>query len=159
MSENIILHTIALALLPISELRGALPYAYFNGLSLPVSYLLAVGTNALVSPLVFVFLSSLHKLFYHIGIYRKIFDHTVRRARYKLEKKVKRFGYFGVMIFVGIPFPITGAYTGTLGAWILGLEKRKTILAACGGVIISGLIVSILITLGVGSHSIFIKNV
>jgi uncharacterized membrane protein len=60
---------------------------------------------------------------------------------------------------VGIPFPITGAYTGTLGAWILGLEKRKTILAACGGVVMSGLIVSILITLGVGSHSIFIKNV
>jgi uncharacterized membrane protein len=159
MSSNIILYTIALALLPISELRGALPYAYFNGISLPLSYIIAVGANALVSPLVFIFLSRVHSLFYHVGIYRKIFDHSVKRARAKLDVKVARFGYLGVLLFVAIPLPITGAYTGTLGAWILGLDKRKTILAACGGVLISGVIVSSLILLGVGTHSIFIKNV
>jgi len=66
---------------------------------------------------------------------------------------------FGIMLFVAIPLPITGAYTGTLGAWILGMSRRKTILAALGGVIISGIIVSIVATLGIQAFSFFIKEI
>jgi uncharacterized membrane protein len=159
MSSSIILHTILLALLPISELRGALPYAYFNHIPLFSAYVISVAANAVVAPVVFLFLTTVHKLFYHIKFYRILFDKTVSRARRKLEGKVKKFGYFGVMLFVAIPFPITGAYTGTLGAWILGLNWKKSSLAALGGVIISGCIVSMIILLGVGTSSIFLKRI
>ncbi len=113
MSTSILLTTMFLALLPISELRGALPYAYFNGVPLVQSYLLSVGCNALVAPVLFVFLSSAHRLFYRLRWYAALFDASVVRARGKIEKKVERFGYLGVMLFVAIPLPITGAYTGT----------------------------------------------
>jgi uncharacterized membrane protein len=158
MSASVILTTLFLSLLPISELRGAIPYAYFNGVPLAAAYGAAVIANALVAPLVFLFLDTLHLLFYRIGIYRSIFERTVSRARRKLEPKVARFGYIGVMLFIAVPLPITGAYTGTLGAWILGLNRRKTILAAVGGVVISGLIISAILLAGKGSWSLFIKS-
>ncbi len=157
MNTSTVLYTIAFSLVPIFELRGALPFAYFNDIPLFQAYLIAVSANALVAPIVFIFLSSLHKLFYKWKFYAKIFDATVIRTRKKLEPKIKKFGYLGIMLFVAIPLPITGAYTGTLGAWILGLDWKKTCLAALGGVIISGCIVSLLLVAGEGSHSIFVK--
>ncbi len=159
MKASYLLTTIFLSLLPISELRGAIPYAFFNGIPLLAAYAIAVGANALVAPLVFFFLDTFHLLFYRWGIYRNIFDRTVSRARRKMEPKIARFGYLGVMFFVAVPLPITGAYTGTLGAWILGLDRKKTILAAVGGVVISGLVISLLLLAGKGSWSLFIKNV
>ncbi len=159
MSDSIILTTVFLSFLPISELRGALPYAYFNDIPLVQSYLISVGCNALVAPVLYLFLSSVHKLFYHLHWYKKLFDRRVEHARIKLEKNVQRYGYLGVMLFVAIPLPFTGAYTGTLGAWVLGMDWRRTCIAAAGGVIISGLIVSALILLGIGTHSIFMKTI
>lgn len=158
MDTSVVLTTILLAFLPISELRGALPYAYFNEMPLWESYLISVSCNALVAPILYLFLSSLHKLLYRIAWYKFLFDKSVERSRNKLEEKVARYGYLGVMLFVAIPLPVTGAYTGTLGAWILGMDWKRTCLAAVGGVIISGLIVSTIILLGVGTHSIFIKS-
>lgn len=152
------LMTIFLSVLPIAELRGALPYAYFHGATLVESYLIAVSCNALVAPILYLFLSTIHTWLEHVPLYHRFFDHTVERARHKLSEKVTKYGYLGVMIFIAIPLPITGAYTGTLGAWVLGLNRRKTMIAAVGGVMISGLIVSLIILLGVGTSSIFVKS-
>ena len=153
------LMTVFLALLPIAELRGALPYAYFHGATLIESYLIAVSCNALVAPILYIFLSTVHRWLEHIPLYHRFFEHTVERARHKLSENVDKYGYLGVMIFIAIPLPITGAYTGTLGAWVLGLDRKKTMIAAVGGVMISGLIVSLIILLGVGTSSIFVKNI
>jgi uncharacterized membrane protein len=61
------------------------------------------------------------------------------------------------MLFVGIPLPITGAWTGTLGAWVLGLDKKRSMLAASGGVVMSATIVSLILVLGKGVGSVFVK--
>ncbi len=155
----ILFGTIGFSLLPISELRGAIPFAYFQGVPLPQAYFISVAANALVGPLVYVFLSSLHRLFIRWGWYRVFFDRTVTTARLKTERKVEKYGYWGVLLFVAVPLPITGAYTGTLGAWILGLDKRRTCLAVLGGVIISGLIVSMVVYFGIRPLSIFLRSV
>jgi len=63
------------------------------------------------------------------------------------------------MVFVAIPLPITGAWTGTLGAWILGMGKRRSMLAVAAGVAIAGIIVSLVVGLGVEALSIFVKSV
>ncbi|MDC7225792.1 MAG: small multi-drug export protein [Spirochaetales bacterium] len=150
--------TAAFTLLPISELRGAIPYAVFNGIHPLTAYFYCVILNAALGPLVYLFLDSLHKLFYKMAWYRGLFDRLVTRARHKVSAQVDKYGYLGIMLFVGIPLPITGAYTGTLGAWILGLDRRKTCLAVAAGAVISGIIVSLLIYFGTEAASIFTKQ-
>ena len=157
MSLRTLLVTLALCLLPISELRGGLPFALSNEVPLLVAYLICVGANARVAPLVYLFLSSLHKLLERWEPYRRLFDRIVERSRHKVQAKVEKYGYAGLILFVAIPLPITGAYTGTLGAWILGMDRRKTILAVFVGVIIAGIIVSIVFTLGIRALYFFIK--
>ena len=138
-------------------MRGGLPFALSNDVPLLVAYPICVGANALVAPLVYLFLSSLHKLLERWEPYRRLFDHIVERSRRKVHAKVEKYGYAGLILFVAIPLPITGAYTGTLGAWILGMDRRKTILAVFVGVIIAGIIVSIVFTLGLRAFYFFIK--
>ena len=157
MSLRTLLVTLALCLLPISELRGGLPFALSNDTPLPVAYLICVGANALVAPLVYLFLSSLHKLLERWQPYRRFFNHIVERSRRKVHAKVEKYGYAGLVLFVAIPLPITGAYTGTLGAWILGMDRRKTIVAVFGGVIIAGIIVATVYTLGIKALYFFLK--
>jgi len=152
-----VLFSILLALLPISELRGAIPYALSQGMPIVSTYLICVGVNILVGPLVFLFLSTLHRIFCYLRFYRTIFDKVVKRSRKRVEKKIDRFGYWGLVIFVAIPLPITGAYTGALGAWVLGMKKRKSFLAIAAGVIIAGFIVTLASVLGIKALNIFLK--
>lgn len=158
MTEKTFLITGLLSLLPISELRGAIPYALAKGMSVPAAYLYCVALNAMVGPLVYLFLFSFHRLFSLMQWYRKFFDAIIRRARIQVQQKVDRFGYWGVMLFVAIPLPITGAYTGTLGAWILGLDAKRTFLAVLAGVMISGIIVSAVTYFGLGAFSFLVKR-
>lgn len=151
--------TVLLALAPISELRGAIPYAFYRGMPLGEAAVLAALVNALVGPIAYTFLSTVHRLLYrHLHWYVCLFDRFVERARKKVEKKVNRYGYWGIFLFVAVPFPLTGAWTGTLGAWILGLDTKRSLLAVFGGVALSAIIVTAIIALGFGEHSIFIKH-
>lgn len=146
---SVYLMTAFLSLLPISELRGAIPYAVLEG-GMPnlQAFFYCVFLNALVGPLVFIFLSSVHKLLVKWTFYKNLFDKIVDRTRHKMHEKIEKYGYLGITIFVAIPFPITGAYTGTLGAWLLGLDKGKTFLAVALGCLISGTIVSLFVYFG-----------
>ena len=159
MDITTLLGTIGLSLLPISELRGAIPFAVARGMPVLEAYFIAVLFNALVAPLAFIFLETFHKLFYRWSFYAGIFDRFVERSRHKVHAQVERYGYLGIMLFVAVPLPITGAWTGTLGAWILGLGRRKTILAVAGGVMISGIIVSVIVGFGVEALGFLIKHV
>ena len=152
--------TILLALLPISELRGAIPWAYFNGAPLGVATALGVGINLLVAPIAYLFLASLHTFFFRSWKwYQAFFTRFVERARIKVEPHFSKWGYVGLALFVGVPLPITGAWTAALGAWVLGLKKRPTIIAISFGVLISATIVTLLIAFGVGLDSMFIKRI
>ncbi|MDR0474907.1 MAG: small multi-drug export protein [Treponema sp.] len=128
--------------LPVSELRGAIPFAIANNVPWYTAYAGAALVNALVAPACWIFLSTFHKLFLKMNWYVNFFEHFVERARNKLHEKVERWGWLGVAIFVAVPLPATGAWTGTLGAWVLGLSKRKTMIAVILGVAISGAIVT-----------------
>jgi len=105
-----------------------------------------------------IFLETVHRLLYRWSFYAGIFDRFVAKARAKVHKEVEKYGYLGIMVFVAIPLPITGAWTGTLGAWILGMDRKKTMLAVAGGVAIAGIIVSLVVGLGVEALSVFIKH-
>lgn len=159
MDTTTLLLTVALSLLPISELRGAIPFAVLRGVDLVPAALIGVAANAAVPAIAYLFLSTLHKIFYRIEAYRRFFDRFVEKARGKVHASVQKYGYWGLLLFVAIPLPVTGAWTGTLGAWILGMERRKSILAIIGGVVVAGIVVTVLVAvMGAGAKSIFFKS-
>lgn len=151
--------TVALTLLPISELRGAIWYALNNDVPVYMAFILCVVLNALIGPLLYLFLNTVHKLLFHLAWYQKLFDSLVDRARRKVAAKVDKYGYWGLALFVAIPLPITGAYTGTLGAWVLGMDPKKTFLAVALGALIAGIIVTVVVSLGIEAFSLFVKEV
>lgn len=148
-----------ISLLPIAELRGGIPYAMAVAKA-PwyLAFPFCVGINALVAPLALLFLGSLHRLFYKLGWYRRLFDRFVDRARQKVKPAVEKFGYWGLLIFVAIPLPFTGAWTGALGAWVLGMGRRKTIVFVGLGVCIAGIIVTSIMALGLRGFDVFVKR-
>lgn len=156
---RVYLLTVLLSLLPISELRGAIPYAYLNEVPLWLAALVSIATNACVSVLAFLFLETINKLLLKWNVYKRFFDKTVDRARNKVGEKVSKYGLLGLMLFVAIPLPITGAWTGALGAWVMGLDRKKSILFITLGVLISGTIVSIVVLSGAGIGRIFTKTI
>ena len=156
---RVYLLSILLGLLPISELRGAIPYAYFNEVPLALAFAIGVLSNALVPFIGFVFFETLHKLLDKWPFYHRLFEKTVTRARNKVSEKVNKYGLLGLMLFVAIPLPITGAWTGTIGAWVLGLDRKKSILFILFGVLISGIVVSTVIYTGAGIASLFTNTV
>jgi uncharacterized membrane protein len=158
MDATTLFWTAFLAFLPISELRGAIPFAVARGMDWKWAYLYAVSLNALVAPACWIFLSTFHKLFLRMEWYRTFFGRFVERARGKVHEQVEKWGWVGIAAFVAIPLPVTGAWTGTLGAWILGLGKRKTMAAVILGVAGAGAIVTAVVVLGVKALDLFVKH-
>lgn len=159
MAFSDLLITGLLAIAPISELRGAIPFALAKGMPVLWAYLFCVGMNFLASVLVLIFLNTLHRLFYHISIYRKFFDAFIEKARRKVGANLDKYGTWGLAIFVAIPLPVTGAITGTFGAWVLGMRKRQIFPAILVGVAIAGIIVSVIAYYGIEAFSLFTKQV
>jgi uncharacterized membrane protein len=151
--------TAFLSFLPVSELRGGIPFAIATGIPWYGAYLFAVAMNALVAPICWLFLSTLHKLFLKMAWYERLFNRFVERARNKLKAGVDKWGWFAVAACVAIPLPITGAWTGTLGAWVLGIDKRRVLSAVIMGVVVAGAIVTAVVMLGMQAFNIFIKKV
>jgi uncharacterized membrane protein len=129
-----------------------------SGMSIYWAFVICVLANMLVPPIVFIFLDTVHKILYRIKIYQRLFDRLVVRTRRKADRNVSKYGYWGIMLFVAIPLPITGAYTGTLAAWLLKLNKKKSFLYLALGVVIAGIIVSIATVTGVELFEIFLKK-
>ena len=124
--------------LPFSELRGGLPLA----LALGFHPLLALPLTVVVNSLIFFPLFWIVKLFYDRGVSRIILlRRIIERTRRKGSPYVNRYGLLGLTLFVAIPLPMTGTYSGTLLGWLLGIEWRKAFLAIFLGVFLAGWLV------------------
>ncbi len=148
---------ILLSLLPVAELRGGIPAALLSGTNPLLAYIVCVLTNLIVVPVVFIFLEYIHHHLMNTRLYRETFDIFMERTRRRLHDKIERWGYLGLTLFVAIPLPVTGAYTGTLGAWFFGMGKFKSFLAIALGVSIAGLIVTIVVLTGSHTYYLFLK--
>ncbi len=148
MVDTQILIGLLLTVLPVFELRGGLPvvveWAVRNGVSVWPWFVLVLILNILVIFFIFAFLDFLHHNFMNLRFYEKIVGGYLKKVEKKSEKVMKRIdeiGYIALALFVAVPLPGTGAWTGTLVAWVLGLDRKKSILAISLGVIIAGLII------------------
>ncbi len=140
---------------PIVELRGAIPIGLALGLPVEVLVPVVFVVNCLVFfPIYFGLTIFYDHFFRRFGWFRKIID----RIHKKGLKYVGKYGIFGLVIFVGIPLPVTGVWTGTGIAWLLGLEWKRSFLAICLGVLIATCIVTSL-SLGVLTGLTFAKGI
>ncbi len=137
--------TLLITVLPISELRGGIPLGISLGLDPLFTFFIAIIANALIFFPIFFALRLLYdKVLSRIPLFDKYLD-SVRKIG---KPKVEKYGFWGLTLLVAIPLPITGAYTGTILAWLLGMDWRKAFPAVGLGVIVAGVLV-FLITLGV----------
>jgi len=137
-----------IAALPIAELRGALPVA-INIFHMPWywAFLLAIIGNLIPVPILLLFLDSIARLISKVNIGRRFVDWVFERTR-KHGKIIERYERIGLMLFVAIPLPFTGAWTGSIAAFLLGMKFKYAFLSILCGVIIAGAIVTCLCLLG-----------
>ncbi len=143
-----LIYAIILTILPISELRGGLPlaiiYATEHNIPIILIFSLIILLNILVIFFIFYFLDNLHHVFMNIKFYKKFFEFYVKRFQKKIdkfEKKYSTLGFLALTLFVAVPLPITGAWSGCLVSWMLDLDRKKSIIAISSGVIIAGIII------------------
>lgn len=156
---NEYLYSFLISLLPIAELRGGIPFALFHDIHPLVAYAICVGANLLAFPITFFFLSFFHEFFMKMTWYANLFEKFVERTRGKVQSVIDKYGFWGLMVFVMIPLPVTGAYTGSFAAWLFGFEKKKAFLAVSLGVFISGLIVTAVVLTGAEAFKFLTKEV
>ena len=131
---------VILAALPVSELRGAIPLGIAMGFTPAKTYLLAfIGNMIPVVPLLF-FLQPIAGKLRHIPIFEKFFNWLFERTRRKASL-IERFEAIGLILFVAVPLPITGAWTGCVAATLFKIRFRYAFLAITLGVVIAGIAV------------------
>lgn len=133
------------AMLPIIECRGAVPLGCALGLPWWQNALFSIAGNLLPVPFILLFIRAILKWMRtcRVGFFNKIAGWLDRKIE-KHKGTIEKYSYWGVMIFVGLPIPGTGAWTGTLIASVLGLEPKKSFLAACGGVLMATAIMTVI---------------
>lgn len=134
-----------LSMAPILELRGGILAARALGLNPIVSFIICYIGNILPVPFILWLIKSIIDKMRTstVGCFKKFvlwLDKKVEQKKGQIEK----YGFWGLVLFVGIPLPGTGAWTGCLIAAMLEMDKKKSFLAACIGVLMAGIIMSIL---------------
>lgn len=138
------------SMVPIIELRGAMVYAVGYGLPYIPALIVCVVGNMLPVPFIYFFARKVltwGKDKKYIGKVCTFFLVKGERAGQKLVATAGRGGLFvALLLFVGIPLPGTGAWTGTLGASFLNMGFKSTVLAVCLGVVMAGIIMAVVST-------------
>lgn len=141
-----------ISMVPLIELRGAIPYAIGFNLPLLPSYIVAIVGNMLPVPIIFLFARKVLEWGADKPVIGKFFTFCLEKGRKggeKLKSKAGRGLFFALFLFVGIPIPGTGAWTGTLAASLLDMDFKSSVLAVMCGVILAGVI------MGIASAGIF----
>ena len=129
--------------MPILELRGGLIAAALLGVSPWQSYIICIIGNILPVPFILLLINKILEWMRNSKHFKKIANWLDKKVE-KNKKQIEKYGYLGVILFVGIPLPGTGAWTGTLIASVLEMDKKKTFLAVCVGVFMASVIMMIL---------------
>lgn len=155
-NNNSVMATFVLALLPIFELRGAIPFGMStqiwgeNALTPLSSFLTSFLATSLVVPIIYFIFTPILNLFKKTKLFKKIaerFENRIKEKSNKMENSNTLKKMIGVFLFVAIPLPLTGVYTGTCVAVVLGLNFYETLMTCIGGNLIAGIIMLLLSTI------------
>lgn len=135
-----------ISMVPLIELRGAIPYAIGIGLPIVPSYIIAIVGNMLPVPIIYLFARKVliwGKDKPYIGKFFTFCLEKGEKGGKKLQEKAGRGLFLALLLFVGIPLPGTGAWTGTLAASLLDMDFKSSVIAVMLGVILAGIIMGI----------------
>lgn len=135
---------VAIAALPISELRGAIPLALkMYGMSPLESYVLGVLGNLLPVPVLLLFLGRAERYLRRFACFDRFFTWLFSRTRRRTQAGIEKYGALALVLFVAVPLPVTGAWTGVAAAYVFGIEFRYAFPAISLGVLIAGVVVTL----------------
>lgn len=143
------------SMVPLIELRGAIPISQGFGLPLLPSYIICILGNMLPVPFIYLFARKVLEWGKDKPVIGKFFTFCLEKGEKggrKLQEKAGKGLFVALLLFVGIPVPGTGAWTGTLAASILDMDFKSSILAVMLGVLLAGIIMGIA---SVGLFSLF----
>ena len=154
-----IIKMIAITFVPTLELRASIPYGIFAAnISWLIVFAVCVVANIIVGILIYLLMDLIIKIITKIPVITKVWDNYVAKTQQKIQKGVDKYGKWALAIFIGIPLPGSGVYTGALAAYLIGLRFKKFMVANVIGVIIAGIAVTVICLTGVGVSNIFIKQ-
>ncbi len=141
---------VILSAMPVSEVRGGIPYGLIKGLPLWQTLVLAIPANVIaVIPVILGFNWAAEHLA-DKPLLGGIIAHMLKKARSK-EEMVNRYGVWAVTLFVAIPLPVTGAWTGSVVAAVFGMNFWRALACMLIGVMIAGTIVTLITLGGIGA--------
>ena len=150
--------TFVIAMLPIVELRGAIPWALTIGaLEWPRAYMLSVLGNMIPVVPLLLFLGPVSAALRHITLFDRFFNWLFARTR-RRSLAFQRYGALGLALFVAIPLPITGAWTGSAAAFLLGIPFRTAFPFIALGVCVAGVVVTAAVLGGVSLGGVLFSN-
>lgn len=142
--------TMLVSMVPVVELRGGIPFGVALGLPVWAAYLSAVIGNILPVPFILVYIRRIFQwMRRRMPRFNSLVDRLERKAHLK-GRLVTRYQYWGLLLFVAVPLPGTGAWTGALAAAFLDMPLRRALPSIFAGILIAGIAISIL-TFGVVS--------
>ena len=131
-----------LSMLPIAELRLSIPYGIFStNLSIYEVVLLSISGNILIGLLIIYLVGPMMDFLQSSKYLKSLILYIFNRTR-KRGKIIYRLKFIGLILFIGIPLPLTGVWTGSLAAYLFGLSKKHTLLALCFGVFITNFVLN-----------------
>ena len=142
------------SMVPLLELRGAIPYSQIFHLPMIPSYIIAIIGNMLPVPIIYLFARKVLVWGADKPVIGKFFTFCLEKGHKggeKLKAKAGRGLPWALLLFVGIPLPGTGAWTGTLAASLLDMDFKSSVRACMGGVLLAGCIMGALSVLGVSA--------
>lgn len=141
-----------ISMVPLIELRGAIPVSQVMGLPIVPSFIVCIIGNMLPVPIIYLFARKVLEWGADKPVIGKFFTFCLEKGEKggkKLQEKAGRGLFVALLLFVGIPIPGTGAWTGTLAASILDMDFKSTVAAAMCGVLLAGIIMMVVSLLGV----------
>lgn len=144
------LSTILIAMLPVSELRGAIPIAIgIYGMKPVDAFILSVIGNMIpVIPLL-LFLEPVSNFLRKWNFWDKFFTWLFTRTHKNHSREFEKYGTLALAIFVAVPLPATGAWTGCASAFVFGIKFRNALIAITAGVVAAGVIVTLITVAGI----------
>ena len=134
-----------ISILPILELRGGLLAASLLGVKPLTAYIVSIVGNCLPIPFILLFINKIIEWMGNSKIkWMRKFSNWLDRKANKNKSQIEKYGYIGLLLFVGIPLPGTGAWTGCLVASVLGMNRKKSFFAILGGVVMASIIMMII---------------
>lgn len=139
----VLIYAFLLSISPFGEARSGIPYAVLNDVHVVLAFAVGLTANLLVFPVLTWLIDTFNRRLWHYRLYKKGVVYLSKRAKKSVGVHNDKWGFWGLMVFVMVPLPGTGAYVGTIAAHVLKIDRRKAFLAISLGVLISSLLMAV----------------